>query len=152
SGQNWFLHFQNRGAYGRVTCLEPMEWKDGWPWMGINQNEAGTGEPVASYKKPEGTSPICVPQTSDEFDSKLLSLAWQWQANLPLDWFSLSAHPGSLRLPCRQAPANLFLAPNVLVQKLSGPEFTATTELEFTPSVTGDQTGLIVMGTSYAWI
>ena len=34
SGQGWFLHFQERGAYGRILHLEPVNWVDDWPLMG----------------------------------------------------------------------------------------------------------------------
>src|SRR5207248_1017753 len=35
SGENWFLHFQDKGPYGRVVHLQPMSWRDdGWPAMG----------------------------------------------------------------------------------------------------------------------
>ena len=35
-GEHWFLHFQSRGLYGRVTHLQPMAWQaDGWPYIGI---------------------------------------------------------------------------------------------------------------------
>lgn len=33
-GKDWFLHFQDLGAYGRVTHLNPVEWRDGWPVIG----------------------------------------------------------------------------------------------------------------------
>lgn len=26
--QNWFLHFQDQGAYGRVVHLEPLSWQN----------------------------------------------------------------------------------------------------------------------------
>src|SRR5688500_7999342 len=30
-GEDWFLHFQDRGPYGRVVHLQPMGWdEDGW--------------------------------------------------------------------------------------------------------------------------
>jgi beta-xylosidase len=30
-GESWFVHFQDRGAYGRITHLQPMIWRDDWP-------------------------------------------------------------------------------------------------------------------------
>ena len=33
---NWHeLLFQNHGAGGRVPCFVPLEWKDGWPGLGV---------------------------------------------------------------------------------------------------------------------
>ena len=31
SGENWFVHFQDREAYGRVVHLQPVKWVDDWP-------------------------------------------------------------------------------------------------------------------------
>ncbi|MGK5555344.1 glycoside hydrolase 43 family protein, partial [Actinomadura kijaniata] len=47
-GEHWFLHFQDRGAHGRVVHLQPMRWRpdDGWPVLGAD------GTPVPSHRKP----------------------------------------------------------------------------------------------------
>jgi beta-xylosidase len=35
SGEDWFLHFQDKGPSGRIVHLEPMTWStDGWPVIG----------------------------------------------------------------------------------------------------------------------
>lgn len=34
-GRDWFLHFQDKGAHGRVVHLQPMRWEDGWPLIGM---------------------------------------------------------------------------------------------------------------------
>jgi beta-xylosidase len=44
-GSHWFIHFQDRGVYGRITHLQPMSWVDGWPMIGINVNAEYCGEP-----------------------------------------------------------------------------------------------------------
>jgi beta-xylosidase len=147
SGQNWFLHFQDRSAYGRVVHLQPMVWREDWPVMGDG------GEPVLTHAKPDvPKQPIEVPQTSDEFAGPELALAWQWQANPQAEWANLTDHPGWLRLACAATPANFYQAGNLLTQKFPAPEFSATTEMQFTPSNKSDAAGLIVFGQSYAWI
>ena len=30
-GEDWFLHFQDKEAYGRVVHLNPVDWSTGWP-------------------------------------------------------------------------------------------------------------------------
>jgi len=116
------MHFQDRGAYGRIVHLQPVKWVDDWPLVGINQDTQGTGEPVLTFQKPNvgKTYPFQVPQTSDEFDAPELGLQWQWQANPKDGWMSLSARPGWLRLNAAPWPAgatNHWLAPNFLLQK-----------------------------------
>src|SRR5690606_2923601 len=47
---------------------------------------------------------------------------------------------------------NLWMAPNLLLQKFPAPEFTATTKVSLFPeeATSGKRAGLIVMGTDYA--
>src|SRR5499426_3024307 len=51
SGEDWFVHFQDRGAYGRIVHLEPMMWRNGWPVIGRDDEGDGRGNPVLSHKK-----------------------------------------------------------------------------------------------------
>ncbi len=45
--EDWFIHYQDKGNYGRVIHLQPMTWRsDGWPVIGIDKEGTGTGEPV----------------------------------------------------------------------------------------------------------
>jgi beta-xylosidase len=157
SGENWFVHFQDRGAYGRVVHLQPVKWVDDWPVMGIDKDGNGKGEPVLTYKKPDvGRSyPVMVPQTSDEFDSRGLGLQWQWEGNYREGWMSLTQWPGWLRLFATQIPekgTNLWSAPNLLLQKLPAPEFAVTTKLEFGKLAAGQKAGLVIMGASYSYL
>jgi beta-xylosidase len=47
-GENWFIHFQDKGAYGRVVHLNPMSWKNDWPVIGTDIDGEGCGEPVST--------------------------------------------------------------------------------------------------------
>jgi len=154
NGEHWFLHFQERPAYGRVMHLQPMRWRpDNWPTMGNQVN--GKGEPVLTHPKPTGLlGPLAVPDTSDEFDHPKLGLQWQWQANPRDDWADLNVSPGSLRLRCVPLPSdgNHWLAPHLLLQKFAAPRFVATTLIQFSPQHIADTAGLMVFGRDYAWL
>lgn len=158
TGENWFLHFQDKGAYGRVVLLEPMKWlNNNWPVIGIDEDGDGKGEPVAIYKKPNiGKSyPVTTPVESDEFNGNTLGLQWQWQANPKEFWYFMDPAKGCLRLYSDKWPdgaKNLWQAPNVLLQKLPAEEFTVTTKLTFTPNLKleNEKAGLTIMGFSYA--
>ena len=52
-GQDWFIHFQDVYACGRIVHLQPMEWRDGWPLIGQVRAGNDYGEPVAEYDKPD---------------------------------------------------------------------------------------------------
>lgn len=156
-GESWFLHFQDVGAYGRLVHLQPVEWKDGWPVMGIDKDGDGCGEPVSTFRKPNvgKTYPICTPQESDEFSSNSLGLQWQWHGDIDERWYFCNAEKGELRLysyPVVKEYKNLWDVTNLLLQKTPAPYFTAEMKLEFNPSKKyfGERTGLIVMGMDYA--
>lgn len=153
AGEDWFLHFQDTGAFGRRVHLQPMVWKDGWPVIGSDRDKDGRGEPVLTYRKPKVQAPgeIVVPQTNDDFSGPL-SLAWQWHANPAQDWLSLSDAPGFLRLKSVSTPVSLFETGSVLTQKFPAPKFVADTKLHFAPIRAGERAGLAVVGTKYSWI
>ena len=157
NGENWFVHFQDRGAYGRIIHLNPVNWVDDWPLMGVDLDGNGVGEPVSRYKKPDvgKTYPVQVPQTNDQFDSKTAGLQWQWHANPKDDWMSLAAHPGWMRLSAVPVPAdsdNLWPVPNLILQKFPAPEFTVTARLDYSGLEDGEKAGLIIMGRSYSYL
>ncbi|WP_248933404.1 glycoside hydrolase 43 family protein [Sphingobacterium siyangense] len=157
SGENWFFHFQDKEAMGRVVHLQPMVWKADWPIIGVDIDGNGVGTPVMSYKKPNvGNQVIALmnPQESDEFDSPHLGLQWQWQANPDGNWL-MPSHEGKLRLYSQQLPEgskNLMAAPNILTQKFPAENFSATAKIRLRPSEKelGEKAGLVVVGEDYS--
>jgi beta-xylosidase len=150
-GQFWFVHFQDKGPYGRVVHLEPMEWMDDWPVIGDE------GHPVSKHKKPDvgRNYPVQTPADSDEFNEPRIGLQWQWQANPQPGWAFPFPALGALRLYAIPSPAtyrNLWDIPNLLLQKFPAPAFTATAKVTFTPRADQDRVGLVVMGTDYAYL
>jgi beta-xylosidase len=157
TGESWFIHFQDKGPYGRVVHLQPMKWADDWPVMGVDMDKDGTGAPVLTYKKPNvGKSyPIMTPPDSDEFNESRLGLQWQWNANPKPNWAFPTGGLGFLRMfnvPLPEDFKNFWDVPNLLMQKFPAPEFTVTTRVTFTARTDGEKTGLIVMGLDYAYL
>jgi len=153
TGEDWFLHFQDRGWLGRVVHLEPMKWVDDWPEIG-DMSHGLVGQPVLTYKKPRTLhgSVLQNPDDSDEFNSATLGLQWQWQANPEPTWGFPSHALGALRLiSVAAAPStrNLWDTPAVLLQKLPAPSFMATTKLTVALRNMGDRAGLVLMGKDY---
>ncbi|MBQ2056143.1 MAG: glycoside hydrolase 43 family protein [Bacteroidaceae bacterium] len=157
TGEDWFFHFTDVGAYGRLLCLEPMKWVNDWPVIGQAKKGAEWGEPVTQYKKPNvgKTYPICTPVESDEFDGMVLGPQWQWQANYNEKWAYFAGDKGFVRLyshPVSNDYKSLWDVPNLLLQKTPAPNFSATTKITFSPieKYKGEKTGLVVMGLDYA--
>lgn len=171
TGEDWFLHFQDVYAAGRITHLQPMHWENDWPIIGVNKEGNDYGEPVMEYRKPDigkteseledkSKYPVCEPDTTDEFDSDALMLQWQWNANYDDSWFDTKtdvygnkAEDGSyIKL---NAVPTTPLRPvgdyrNLLLQKWPAPEFTCVTKMSFNGLVDGDYAGMISLGVDYA--
>lgn len=156
TGEDWFLHFQDKGVFGRVVHLQPMSFNNDWPVIGTDPDHDGKGEPVLTYKKPKSAIPSVIetPQDSDEFNTLDLGLQWQWNANSKTTWSFMYPSKGVLRLFSDKIPPNenLWWTPNVLLQKFPAPAFTVTTKVQFTPNdrLINEKVGLAIMGFSYA--
>ncbi|MDE6175537.1 MAG: glycoside hydrolase 43 family protein [Duncaniella sp.] len=157
----WFVHFQDKGPYGRVVHLQPMEWReDGWPVIGVDPDGDGRGEPVRKYRKPNvgKTYPVANPVESDEFDSIELGKQWQWKGNPNALWYYTDAQASKLRLFSHhnEGAKTLYGASNLLLQKFPAQNFTATAKVQFFPRkkdgkiMTGERAGIIVEGHDYA--
>jgi beta-xylosidase len=157
-GEDWFLHFQDQEAYGRVVHLQPMTWVNDWPVIGADKDGDGKGEPVLTYAKPrvKKSYPVQTPPESDEFNGPALGRQWQWPANPKATWAFLNPASGSLRLYSDMLPAgarNLWEVPNVLQQKFPAETFMVTTKMTFkpnSPKLENEKAGLAVLGLSYA--
>ncbi|MDX9902701.1 MAG: glycoside hydrolase 43 family protein [Bacteroidales bacterium] len=134
-GSDWFIHFQDKGAYGRIVHLQPVRWIDDWPVIGDDPDGDGTGEPVTEFRMPDGRrkqeqgmlqssesqddketslqakdelyDSIRVLQASDEFNADKRGLQWQWQANPSVTWGYPSKAYGCYRLNCISRPDSI---------------------------------------------
>jgi beta-xylosidase len=158
SGESWFVHFQDRGPYGRVTHLQPVTWRDGWPVIGEDPDGDGTGQPVLAHALPVAGRRALPesPQISDEFGGTALSPMWAWNANPQAAWSSLTARRGALRLyPATEtsgAPASVAHQPNVLRTRFPAERFVATALVELRGSTPGATSGLAVLGRDAAYV
>ena len=174
-GSDWFIHFQSRGLYGRVTHLQPMAWQaDGWPYIGIPDetpvppdaiavgeecaeaapiaNAADCGIAVETYRKPK--APECEPsgEIGDDDFSGALGLQWQFMGNWQPDFYEVGG--GKLRLYARKLPDGgnrLWQCPQTLTQKIACPAFFATTTLDAVHLQAGEQAGVGFVGGQYAY-
>ena len=143
TGEDWFLHFQDKEAYGRVVHLQPMKWINDWPVIGIDKDGDGKGEPVLVYKKPNvgKTYPIHTPAECDEFNDNKIGFTMAMDGKSKSNWAFANSSNGSLRLFSDKLPdsaKNLWDVPNVLLQKFPADEFMVTTKMTFKPN---DQIG-----------
>ena len=160
AGNCWFLHFEDRHAWGRVVHLQPMEWtSDGWCIIGKDIDGDGIGEPVDSWEMPavkpgakalDGLSGVA---TATGFNGVSIPLNWQWHGQPRVDWCMTDPADGCIRLQCikhSDAWTSLWDTPNLLLEKITGPRTEITAKLVFKPAYEGDRAGLVVMGMDYS--
>ena len=155
TGEDWFLHFQDVYAAGRIIHLQPMSWKEDWPIIGIAKDGNDYGEPVLTYRKPNvgeaaKEAEICEPDASDDFSKKTLGLQWQWNANPKEDWYKLTSEGLCLNAVKQEEKIKHGDYPNLLLQKWPAPEFICDTTLSLTGLKANEEAGVISMGVKYA--
>lgn len=174
-GENWFLHFQSRGLYGRVVHLQPMTWQeDGWPYMGMEDempvppeeieagedckeaalaaNAAPCGIAVDSYRKPLAPACEVTGEIGDDDFTGPLGLQWQFMGNSKPGFYEVG--DGQLRLHACTLPEGgdrLWQCPQTLTQKIACPAFFATVTMDASDLAQGEQAGVGFVGGQYAY-
>ena len=157
SGEDWFIHFQDKGPYGRIVHLQPVRWINDWPVIGTDSDGDGTGEPVVSHQAPavkNGSSDTTL-HYNDEFDGNTMPLDWQWHANPSATWGYPSEAYGLFRLNCIARPdsmRNLWDVSNLFLRKFPAEKFVATASAGCTLRSEGEEAGMVVMGRDYRYI
>ena len=132
---DWYaVQFQDHGAVGRIPCLQPVTWVDGWPMMGEN------GVPLENVTVNLPSQGRNYVWDNDEFDGSELALVWQWNHKAPEGW-SLTERPGWLRLRATKA-TGLADARGTLTQRTVGPRSYSLTLLDASGMKPGDEAGL----------
>jgi len=150
-GEWWAYSMMDFNSVGRLTALSPVTWKDGWPYFGLPGN---LGRNPRTWVKPKTArpQPIQVPyQRDDDFSGPALANVWQWNHVPVADEWSLTAHPGHLRLNALPA-ASLWDARNTITQRSIGPRSTPTAVLDAAAMTEGDIAGLALFNRPYAWV
>ena len=158
-GKEYFLHFQDRGLYGRICHLQPVYWNGGWPVIGINPDINGVGEPAFELDKPVITSeePVYL-EGSDDFKDGKPNLSWQWMGDHDDSFYGSvtdenGAERDGLRLFCRNPSHDdmpvLWRSSNVLTQKLIYPSFRAEALVDASGLLPGERAGICMTGGQY---
>ena len=148
-GKWYALLFQDNGAVGRSPFLVPVEWKDGWPELGID------GKVPMKLDIPAGKGGMANIVASDEFGRKqgeVMPLAWQWNHNpASTDW-SVTDRNGYLRITTGRVDNNVLRTRNMLTQRTFGPKCSAVTKVDVSDMKDGDYAGLIALQKKYGFV
>lgn len=134
------IHIGDRCVLGRETCLQHVEWRDGWLRM------AGRGHhPKTSWPQPKNlrTKTWRKAPKRDHFDSPKLAVQWSTlRAPTNESWLSLTKRPGWLRLYGRDSQHSLF-DQSLIAHRIQHFRFAAETCLQFSPVNFMQSAGLI---------
>lgn len=151
SGEWWGFSMMDYNSVGRLTCLSPVTWSDGWPYFGLPGN---LGRTPRMWTKPNTgyESPPSVPyQRNDDFAGPALANVWQWNHHPVAGQWSLQERPGFLRLHALPA-SDLWTARGTLTQRAIGPESIPTASLDSSGMKVGDIAGLALFNHPYGWL
>ena len=154
TGEDWFIHFQDVYAAGRIIHLQPMKWLDNdWPIIGEFTEGDESGKPVLVCGKPNvgAEYDVICPESSDEFETDTLGLQWQWNANWKPEWYRLMPEQSCIRLyaASKNPETSISNTSNLLVQKWSMPEFECVAKMLVGGLQKGDIAGFISLGQDY---
>jgi beta-xylosidase len=155
SGKWFFLSHQGHGDWeGRAGVLLPVTWIDGWPIPGIvGKDKVGTM--MWGGQKPIQGFPLRDLVASDSFDATVLKPEWEWNYQPRGQMWSLTAHPGFLRMYAFPSlkPHDFHAIGNMLTQRsLSTRENEAIVRLDLRGMIDGQQAGLAHFATHYCSI
>lgn len=118
---NWFFvtHHGTGDFDGRVVSVLPVEWKDGWPMIGVDSDADGVGEMVWEMERPVAARFEGRLRTSDDFSSGELSPQWEFNHQPREGMWTLAGRPGFMRLHAfpQLRPGDFFSTGNVLSQR-----------------------------------
>jgi alpha-N-arabinofuranosidase len=148
-GSWWMMHLAFRKTVGdihtlgRETCLEPVEWRDGWPVV----NKTGTAREIMDVPTLP-SQPWPQKTVRDDFDEAELGFEWIYLRNPELGNYSLTDRKSFLRL--RGSEKNLFdvASPTFVARRQQHFDFTATASLEFEPKSDNEEAGLALLMTN----
>ncbi len=144
---DWYaMLFQDHGAQGRMPCLVPVLWKDGFPLLGKNGVAPKIFE-VTDYNPGYTYSPL-MPESFD-------SAAWEWNHIPDRKLFSFdraSAADGVLSVRTDRCVPNPVCARNTLTCRLVGPKPSVEVTLDAAALKDGDLMGLIAFAGCYGFI
>lgn len=144
----WYGYFfQDYGSVGRIPCIVPMKWENGWPVFG----DDGRVPEVLNIEAIQPSVPQIV--SSDEFNRKTgeryLPLVWQWNHNPNNNYWSVKERPGYLRLKTVRLDKGFLHAKNTLTQRTFGPQCSGEIAIDVSKMKDGDFAGLGLLQEKY---
>jgi xylan 1,4-beta-xylosidase len=147
NGEWWMVMLAMRpyGGYfynlGRETFLTPVRWEDGWPVVNPGIGHVAFEGPAPDL--PEHSWPV--PPACDHFDAPALGPQWDFLRTPREEFWSLTEHPGHLRLRLRPQMLAEKANPSFVGRRQQHINFAARAALEFTPGAPNECAGIVLL-------
>lgn len=151
TGEWWGWSMMDANSIGRMTCLSPVTWTDGWPYFGLPGNLERTPRTWVKPNTGFSDKPSTPFDRNDKFDGPNLANVWQWNHAPDASKWSLTERKGALRLHTQPA-TSLWDARNTLTQRAIGPESVPMAMLDVSGLKPGDTAGLCLLNFPFGWI
>jgi xylan 1,4-beta-xylosidase len=125
---------------GRETFLAQVTWEDGWPV--VNPGKGMVEFSAAGPRLTEQKFPAPAPRT--EFDAPTLGFEWNFLRTPAAPFWSLTEHPGWLRLHLQPATLAERATPAFVGRRITDPTFAASAAMHFLPARDGESAGIVV--------
>lgn len=147
TGGWYFVTHHGTGDFdGRVLSVVPVNWKNGWPHIGMDTDNDGIGEMVWELPKPVKLEHVAeVMQTSDDFETGRLEPQWEFNHQPRADKWSLEERKGYVRLYAfsQLRKGDFFSTGNVLSQRyIRWGKGEAIAKLDISGMADGQEAGL----------
>ncbi|UOQ48907.1 glycoside hydrolase 43 family protein [Gracilibacillus caseinilyticus] len=146
---DWYaMLFQDHDAVGRIPCVLPVHWQEGWPMIG---EDGKAPEKVEIPLPDDQVKPLVI---SDDFDyqENKLALNWQWNHNPNNSFWSVTEKQGVLRLKTDQLTKSVLTASNTLTQRTEGPKCSGSIRIHTSNMKVGDHAGLVALQNNFGTV
>lgn len=143
-----FIHFQDKGCYGRVVHLQPVKWINDWPICGNIKDDSLGGSPVLEHDYLIDIKSNYKLKYKDDFKSK--NLLWQ----RPSNYKAFYKIDNGLIIYNHNNLYNdeLNLCQSVLMQKVMNETFNVSVNLDLSNMSFNSEAGIVVTGSIYNFI
>ena len=153
-GEDFFIHFRDVYAGGRIVYLEPLTWReDEWPVIGDAEEDEVCGRPVEDYRMPvRGIDAEAVKAEDLRKSEGNLYLPGQdlrWNADHAEDWAAFDRKEGAVVLYAQHSRESITQQPNLLLKMWTAPAFTETFKMDLADLGESAEAGIINMGMRY---
>lgn len=146
-GDWWMFCLASRtcGGYyrnlGRETFLTPVSWENEWPV--VNPGKGVVEFETAAPDLPEQKWPQS--PARDDFTDGELALIWNFLRTPRGEFWSLSSHPGYLRLQLKPERLSDLANPSFVGRRQQHLSFRAAADMTFGPQAEGEVAGLVLL-------